>query len=159
MASAPKLYKKLVGSRGGVVTRTSLWIASDHVLYVEGSLFSERYQRVYLRDVQGFFIRPSSQWKWVSGIGGGLTVLFGGLLALKTNIVEVLFVFLCLSALVLLFGLFLARTCHFHFVTAVQRGEWANVARYRSARRLVARISPLIGEAQASSSEGVSVPV
>lgn len=149
MARAPKLYQKLAGRRGGLGSQTSLWLASDHVLLLEGNLFTECYQRVYLRDVQGLFVRPSRESKWVTFISLGLVALFGGLMALGGDTVPVFGVFGVLAVIVLLYGLFLARTCHFHVVTAVQRREWPNVARYGKARKVMKRLAPLIREAQA----------
>lgn len=149
MVRPPKLYKKLVRRRGGLGSHGSLWLASDHVLLVEGNLFTERYQRIYFRDVQGLFMHPSAQSKWMVIVSLALIVLFGGLMALGGGAVPVFGVFLGLTVPVLLYGLFLGRTCHFHVVTAVQRAKWPNVARYGQARKLIARISPLIREAQA----------
>lgn len=148
MARKPKLYTKLVRRRGGVGTYSSLWLAADHVLQVESTMVTERYQRVWLRDVQGLFIRPSREARWVLWVSLPLAALF----ALRAVFVEeaapVFWVFTGLSTMVLLYGLFLARNCHFYVITAVQRMEWANVARYRQARKLMARLEPLILEAQ-----------
>lgn len=148
MARKPKLYQKLVRRRGGVGTYFSLWLASDHVLLVEANLMTERYQRVWFRDVQGFFVRPSREAKWVTRISLAVLAAFG-LLAVLGGSTQMLFtVFAGLTVPVLLYGLFLARNCHFHVVTAVQRTEWTNVARRGQARKLLARLEPLIREAQ-----------
>jgi hypothetical protein len=79
-------------------------------------------------------------------------------MALGGDAVVVFGIFLGLAALVLLYGLFLGRTCHFHVVTAVQRAKWPNVARHGQARKLIARISPLIREAQAGDVPPAPVP-
>lgn len=156
MTRAPKLYQKLARRRGGLGTHVSLWLAHDHVLLVEGTSFTESYQRVYLRDVQGLFIRPSRESKWVTFTSLGFILLFGGLMALGGDLLPVFGVLGGLAVIVLLYGLFFARSCHFHVLTAVQRREWPNVARYRQARKVIARLSPLIRETQANS--GVPVP-
>lgn len=148
MATTPPLYTKLAGWRGSVGSRFSLWLATDHVLIVEANMMTERYQRIWLRDVQGFFVRPSREAKWSVGVGAGSTLLFG-ILALMLSEVEVLFwVFSVIGLIVLLFGLLGARTCHFYAATAVQCSEWPNVARRRHARKVIARLGPLIREAQ-----------
>jgi hypothetical protein len=155
MARKPKLYKKLVRRRGGIGTYFSLWLASDHVLQVEASMMTERYQRVWFRDVQGFFMRPSSEANWVIGISLGALVLAGGLAVLDFTASDgaagtVLAVVAGLAAMVFFYGIFFARNCHFHVVTAVQRTEWNNVARFRQARKLIAKLEPLIREAQSN---------
>jgi hypothetical protein len=148
MARTPKLYQKLVRRRGGVGTYFSLWLASDHVLLVEANMMTERYQRVWLRDVQGFFVRPSAAAKWVTRISLAVLSAFVFLAVLGGSTREVFLVFAGLTVPVVLYGLFLARNCHFHVVTAVQRAEWPNVARRGQARKLLARLEPLIREAQ-----------
>ncbi len=153
MAVTKRLYKKIVGSRGSVFSRFSLWLGEreDHALLVEGNLMTERYQRVWLRDVQAFLVRPSRQARWVTITGLVLVVLFGGLAAIATGIgVSVFVTLLCLSLPILLHGLFFARTHHFYAVTAVQRTEWPNLARQRHIRKALARLEPLIREAQAA---------
>ncbi|MFA6959585.1 MAG: hypothetical protein WC205_02405 [Opitutaceae bacterium] len=148
MARKPKLYQKLVRRRGGVGTYFSLWLASDHVLQVEANLMTERYQRVWLRDVQGFFVRPSLEQRWVLLSSLTLLVIFALVAGFVDGAAPAFVVLASLSGLVVLYGLFLARNCHFHVVTAVQKTEWSNVARRRQARKLIARLEPLIREAQ-----------
>jgi len=148
MARKPSLYQKLVRRRGGVGTYFSLWLASDHVLQIEATLVTEQYQRVWLRDVQGFFIRPSRQARRVTGVSLGLSLLFGGLILLGDTAAVVFSILTGLAAMVLLYGLFFARNCHFHVVTAVQKSEWVNVARRRQARKLLERLVPMIHESQ-----------
>lgn len=148
MPRKPKLYQKLVRRRGGVGTYSSLWLASDHVLLVEANMMTERYQRVWLRDVQGFFVRPSSQWRWVTGVSLAFLLLFAGLAVAIKGDPAPLVVFAVMAGLGVVYGLLGARTCYFHVVTAVQGTEWPNVARRRQARKLLARLEPLIREAQ-----------
>ena len=148
MARKPKLYQKLARRRGGVGTYVSLWLASDHVLQIESTMMTERYQRVWFRDVQGFFMRPSRESRLVTLVSLGFVVLFGMLILLGGTAAIVFSVLSGLAALVLVYGLFFARNCHFHVVTAVQKTEWANVARRRQGRKLLARLEPLIRESQ-----------
>jgi hypothetical protein len=148
MARKPKLYQKLVRRRGGIGTYFSLWLAADHVMLVEANMMTERYQRVWLRDVQGFFVRPSKEARRVIWTSLGLLALFGALTMLGGDATTVFLVFTLLTVPVLLYGLFLARNCHFHVVTAVQRTEWPNVARRGQVRKLLARLEPLVREAQ-----------
>jgi uncharacterized integral membrane protein len=152
MARTPRLYQKLVGWRGSIGSRFSLWLGEGHVLLAEGNMMTERYQRVWLRDIQGFLVRPSNEARWVTAIGAGLVLLFAvlALTLVNEDAVMVCWVFAAMSAPILLYGLISARTCRFYVVTAVQRTEWPNVARRRKARKLLARLDPLIREIQLS---------
>lgn len=151
MARKPRLYQKLVRRRGSIGSHFSLWLAPDHVLQVEANLFTERYQRMWLRDVMGFFVAPSRQARWVVGLSLFLLLLFV-LLAIAYQSSESALIscsiFASIALLFLIYGLFGARNCHFYALTAVQRAEWANVARRRQARKLIARLEPLIREVQ-----------
>ncbi len=150
MARTPRLYQKLVGWRGSVGSRFSLWLGEGHVLLAEGNMMTERYQRVWLRDIQGFLTRPSREAGWVTAVGVGLVLLFTvcALAVADADVAIVCWVFAAMSAPILIYGLVSARTCRFYVVTAVQRTEWPNVARRRKARKLLARLEPLIREAQ-----------
>lgn len=155
MSKDPISYAKLVGTRGSLVGRYSLWLGPDHVLLVEANLISERYQRVWLRDVQGFFVRSSRQARWSTGVGLGLLVMFGFLGAVLDGGESTFFMVLGALAIPLLInGLFFARTHHFYAVTAVQRAEWPNVARDRHVRKVLGRLEPLIRAAQAGGEAG-----
>lgn len=111
-------------------------------------MVTEQYQRVWLRDVQGFFIRPSRQSQWITRVSLGFLLLFCALILLGDTAAVVFSIFTGLAALVLIYGMFFARNCHFHVVTAVQKSEWVNVARHRQARKLLARLVPMIHAAQ-----------
>ena len=149
MARKPKVYQKLARMRGGVGNHFTLWLAADHVLQIEANLLTERYQRVFLRDLQGFFIRPSREAKWVTYGALVVMTLFSIFGATADGGAAIAFwVFAGLSAVVLLYGLFFARNCHFYAVTAVQRAEWVNVARRGRAKKVIARLDPLIRAAQ-----------
>jgi hypothetical protein len=158
MARTPPLYTKLAGWRGSIGSRFSLWLAADHVLIVEANMMTERYQRIWLRDVQGFFVRPSREARWSIGVGAGCMLLFGVLALTSAEAVAVFWTFFVIGLIVLLFGLIGARTCHFYAATAVQCSEWPNVARRRQARKVLARLGPLIREAQQDTATESPVP-
>lgn len=158
MAATPRIYKKLIGWRGSIGSRFSLWLGPDHVLLVEANMMTERYQRVWLRDLQGFLVRPSREARWATGIGAGLVLLFG-VLALATNdAAPVFWVLFTLCLPILIFGLVGARTCHLYAVTAVQRSEWPNVARKRHVKKIFARLDPLVREAQRADAAAAMPP-
>lgn len=159
MARTPPFYTKLAGWRGSIGSRFSLWLAADHVLLVEANMMTERYQRVWLRDVQGFFTRPSRESRWSTGVGAGLTLISGALALTIENWEPLFWTFFSIGLIVLLFGLLGARTCYFYAVTAVQCSEWPNVARRRQARKVLARLGPLIREAQRDVAMAAPAPV
>jgi hypothetical protein len=149
MPDAPVSYKKLVGWRGGIGSRASLWQGADHVLFVEANMMTERYQRMWLRDIQGFLVRPHGEARWVTGLAAAFMLLFAVLAFVDTRGLAVLFwVFFWLVSPVLVYGLLFGRTCRFYAVTAVQRAEWPNVARRRHVKKVLARLGPLVREAQ-----------
>lgn len=156
MSTVPIVYEKLRGWRGSIGSRFSLWLGPDHVLLVEANMVTERYQRVWLRDLQGFLVRPSKEARWAVGTGAGLVLLFGALALASDEQAAVFWTLLGLSTPVLLFGLISARTHHFYAVTAVQRTEWPNVARRRHVRKVLARLEPLVREAQREEASAAS---
>ncbi len=52
MSDAPLHYTKLPGPSVGWAGRTRLWLAEDHLLEVNSSIFTERYHRFFLHDIR-----------------------------------------------------------------------------------------------------------
>ena len=96
MAASSRVYKKLLGWRGSIGSRFSLWVGPDHVLLVEANMMTERYQRVWFRDLQGFLVRPSNEARWATGIGAALVLLFGVLAMMTDDAAPVFWVFFTL---------------------------------------------------------------
>ncbi len=64
-------YKRLPGRKSGLLRRDTLWLGSDHLLFVRSSRFTEDYRRFYLSDIQALVLqrRPAGN-RRVAGLGG-----------------------------------------------------------------------------------------
>ena len=168
MNGRAKPYTRLPG-RGGMIFLTSrLWQGRDHLLLVHSSGVTENYQRFYFRDIQAIVVQRTRMGKFLNwGFGAGLLLsafaLGCGLLlvsALKAGsgweigigIACGLSGTTCLVAL--LFNLLHGPSCSVHVKTAVQVAELSSIRRLRIARKVLARVKPLIESAQS-----VAVPV
>jgi len=172
MNSAAPFYRKLPGrglSFGGI---GRLWLAEDHVLEVESLLVSERYRRFFLKDIAAVVIRRTKvRLYWniahgVLGLGGGAATaalvyfgdrdervfmyVFAGMIGPFALIFCVLF----------LINTLLGPTCRCHLrTTSAGWHPLAAPSRLRPARRLLARLAPLIEAAQATGLEPAPAPV
>lgn len=160
MASDPPIYQKLPG-RGMrksafavTATRCRLWLAQDHVLAIDKTVAAEEYRRFYFRDIEAFIIRRTAGrqiWNWVLFafilLTAGPFVLAwrsegsGGFLITALAIGGFWGVFLLVNTL-------RGPTCQTHIRTAVQMEELPSLGRLPVARKVLARLQPLIVAAQ-----------
>lgn len=149
----PHLYERLPGRGGGFLSRSSLWLGSEHLLRVERRGFAEMYHRFYFRDIQAIVLRPTAQWQVEMVISGMMLALFL-LLALATGEMwRIAWAIMAgLSAVFFIAKLVQGPTCICHIQTAVQLMLLPSVNRQRHARRILARIEPLIAAAQGAMS-------
>lgn len=63
MAAAEEKYRRLPGRRRGLVSASSLWMGSDHILLVKSAWFREEYKRFYLRDIQAIVVAPCARFQ------------------------------------------------------------------------------------------------
>ena len=125
----------------GAITRGSLWLADDHLLYVASNEIRESYQRFYLRDIKGFLVTGSNN-RTVTFTAFGMTTIMLGLFLLAAILSQfavasiVLAVLFALSGLLAALVYFRARTHHVHILTRVQTD------------RVFALLTPLIEAAQ-----------
>src|SRR5205807_1986665 len=135
-----------------------LWQGPDHLLLVMATSVTERYKRFYYRDIQAIITRRTKLRMAWNLVFGACAVIFGIpslLMWLATSIGEgskiiaisgstVAFVFL----LLLLTNSLRGATCACHVQTAVQLEKLSPLNRLRIARKVLARIKPLIDAAQ-----------
>ena len=142
-------YRKLPGTRRGIFTRASAWAGDDHILLIEGSRASERYKRVYFRDVQALIIMRRNRfvieapWLFVPPVlaiaavslppawrATGTGWLVAGL------IVAAILVYLYVAAF--FYG------CNLYIATAVGNVRVKSVFREWQARRFHEKVTPLV---------------
>ena len=130
--------------------RCSLWLGNDHLLAVETNGYSENYKRFHFRDIQAILIRQTSTRMVWSLIYGGLALFFAAIACIAGDFtVSVIFGSLAgLALLGLALNLLAGPTCATQLHTAVQVEDLPSLARIRKTRKILARLQPLIAEAQ-----------
>ena len=131
-------------------SRSNLWLGSDHLLCVETEGYTESYKRFYFRDLQAITLRQTNRAVILTAVTGGMTAIFGAL-ALAMSAIEGRWIFGILAsicAVPLLVNLLYGPTCACQLRTAVQTEDVPSMGRIRRARKVFARLRPLIAEAQ-----------
>ena len=160
MAATANPYIKLPGRglrRVAVAvsaTRCRLWLAPDHLLAVDFTVASEDYRRFYFRDIEAFVLRRTAVrqvWNWVFLVLALLTAGpfligwrgegSGGLLIAALSIAAFWLAFILINTL-------RGPTCETHIRTAVQFEQLPSLGRLPVARKVLARLQPLIVAAQ-----------
>jgi hypothetical protein len=153
MEPSPEKYRRLTKNNSEVGSYTSLWVGSDHVMIVRSSGYHEEYVRLHLGEIRAVFLTVTERRRWwglfwgiVAGggvlpflvsSGGGVTPgkVFGSIL-------------LGLGGLGLLWNHLLGPGCRAFAVTGVQNAELPSLVRMKQARKVMARLHPLINAAQ-----------
>ena len=150
------------GSRSIVTRRAGrLYLAHDHLLYVEEGTVASKARRFFFRDIQMVSYAQNRWWL----ISGGIRTLFAaisGLLTIivlmesvSTNFADGIFGLLFLAAIYVVFAIGALRkflggpSCRCYINTAVQETELLAVQRMRQAYELIAILRPHIEAAQA----------
>ena len=164
MNDAPIKYTKLPGPSAGWSGRTRLWLAEDHLLEVNSTLFTERYHRFFLHDIRSVIAQRTKTgfyWNVALGILGALGLViagafyWGGTLVKDSDGRVALWVFggiFAGIALILLVALIIntlfGPTCRFYIQTTAGSRLIASPTRLRRADRLLAKIVPHIESVQ-----------
>jgi hypothetical protein len=164
---AKQEYKRLARARArgrfavAVMTRTSLWLGSDHLLFVESNGYAETYKRFYFRDIQAFTLQRTNTVRNINIVLGVVTFMFaffGLVVASDPAGRGVLLVIAGLFGLVLLFHAIPGTSCTCQIKTAVQTEELSALSRLRAARKALDRIRPLIATAQGGALSPDTIP-
>jgi hypothetical protein len=149
MTESPIPYKRLPGTGRGLGSYVTLWAAPDHVLMVRASSFGERYKRFYFRDIQAIFLRPTPRGFW-SRIVFGILAAAGvaGAIATSDGIAGTLWFVAAVLGALLIADFLKGPTCACFVKTAVQMERLGSLTRTRKAERVLARLRPLIRQAQ-----------
>jgi hypothetical protein len=142
-------YKKLSRQRRTAAGYSRLWLANDHVLLVTSSGYSEEYRRFFFSDIQALFIRKT---RWGAGLNwmfGGFAVLLGAMSFAVANEGRIfLWILASLCAAAAGINAALGPTCTVNIQTAIARHPLEPLQRLRTARKVIARILPIISAAQ-----------
>ncbi|MFL6463803.1 MAG: hypothetical protein ACJ73N_05270, partial [Bryobacteraceae bacterium] len=151
-------YKKLPGTRRGLVRKAVLWEGADHIFSVTGTRFSEQYRRFYYRDIQALVIqrcaRPGSIGAWlltsffcvVFALFGKVSYTNGGPIWLHFSLwiaSLVLFLYLVYRSIVSL-----KYSCRCYIQTAVTWEELPSLYRIWNAQKALGQIRTRITEVQ-----------
>ncbi|HWW02261.1 MAG TPA: hypothetical protein VNZ64_21345 [Candidatus Acidoferrum sp.] len=153
---AEKEYTRLTRSKSrsvfGIVStsRSSLWLAKDHLLCIDTTGYTETYKRFHYRDIQAVIIRKTESWKVLAAILGAIAGVFA-LIAVFGGGPIVAWIFGSLAGFFLLgaiLDLTAGPSCTCHLRTAVQTEELPSLIRVRRARKTLNRLRPLLTQAQ-----------
>ena len=142
-------YKRLPGRSRQFLFHSTLWEGSDHILLVHTHGITESYRRFFYRDIQAVVFCQTKSGFIMSIVLGILAVISGvpaffvpleGAVAL--GILAALFIFLAA------FNHLRGPTCLCTIRTAVQTQELPSLNRTRIARKVLARLQPVIAAAQ-----------
>jgi hypothetical protein len=138
-----------------VRSRGSLWLGPDHLLCVETNGYRENYKRFYFRDIQAIIVQQTRRrviWNAILPV----PLAFGslGLLAFwmagQRNEAAIILCLIFLGIFLLLFAInnLLGTGCVCYLRTAVQIEQLPSLYRVPKARKVLAKIRPLIVAAQ-----------
>ncbi|MDB6094617.1 MAG: hypothetical protein JWM32_2179 [Verrucomicrobia bacterium] len=163
MPKTPRTYQRLTRPTSSIGSYNSLWVAKDHLLIVKSNGYSEEYQQLQLRDIQGICIVDSGRrfnwalgWGTVAAVSGLFTI--GSYFAHETPWVSG--VILIPSLVAFTWNQLLGAGCQVVVMTGVQAAKLPSLVRWPKARKVLARIRPLIDAAQADLlTQPVAAPV
>ncbi len=149
----PPLYTRLTRATPAIASYKSLWLARDHVLVLNSTGYHEEYRRIQFRDIQGFFTTASERrgsWALFWGIWAGVSglVMASGFIMESAPVVSG--VFCGIGVVALLWNHLLGPGCVVYVVTRVQTQPLPSLVRIKKARKVLARLAPLIAAAQAN---------
>ena len=141
-------YTRLPGARRTPISKDTLWIAEDHLLAVHSNRISEKYQRIYFKDVQALIVEEPDFSQRKIFWGGLSALLTVALVSLAFSGHYVIAVFL-LMLLAIPFSVFLSiAECRCYAVTALGRYKLGALKHRDSAQTALAILTPVLLEAQ-----------
>ena len=150
MTGSPHEYVKLTRPVSGVGSYSSLWLARDHLLQVTSTGYTESYRRFYFHDIKAIGLMRSDRRLYWGLFWGGL----GFLVLIAVGVAAGYGVALAWVGgsfgVPLLWNFLLGPSCASVIMTGVQTERIPSLARRRKALKVLARIRPLIEEAQAA---------
>jgi hypothetical protein len=144
-------YRRLPGTRRGVIARASAWLGPDHILLVQGSRVTETYKRVYFRDVQALLVTKRNRFVLQTQLLLIPPALLIAVLSLPTDWREtgsLLAVLIGVAVLLYLFIVGSFYSCRLYIATAVGNVQVASVFRVWQAQKFHAKLGPLVMASQ-----------
>jgi hypothetical protein len=128
----------------------TLWLGSDHLLQVRLYGFTETYERFYFRDIQAVIVRLTHAWISWNFAFGILTLLAAALASTAASAAGRIAWGSIAAAFLASFlaGLLRGPSCVAHLRTPLRQVELKSLRRARLARRVLARLRPLVEAAQ-----------
>src|SRR5579863_5147921 len=145
-------YQKLTRKKRSISGHTQLWMGADHLLLVNSSRLTERYQRFSLADIQAIVVSNGPDRVILQTLAVLASIAWGaGALAVSLTFGKWFFgltglLFLVLAVLDIARG----PRCHCVLHTAVNRWPLLPVSRQRVARKVLATLTPAIVGVQGS---------
>lgn len=136
-------------------SRSNLWLGKDHLLCIETEGYTESYKRFYFRDIQAITLRKTVRMLTIGLVTGSFTAFFA-LITIGVSDEAAKWVFGVLTALCavpFILNFLYGPTCACQLRTAVQTEDVPSLSRVRRARKVIARVRPLIAEAQGQLNE------
>jgi hypothetical protein len=161
VSRTPRIYTRLTRPTLAVGTYHSLWLATDHLLIVNSSGYTENYARVRFRDIKGFFLIGSGR-RYAWGVTWAILAFLSALplvvtfVSGKTPVFSVFF--LAVTSIALLWNHLLGPSCSVFVVTGVQTALLPSIVRQAKARKVLARLEALVRTAQADLLKAPAVP-
>ena len=141
-------YKRLPGRKSGLLRRDTLWLGSDHLLFVRSSRFAEDYRRFYLSDIQALVLqrRPVGNRKVVDWVAIGVSVLACAALFVTAH--AVWGTLLTIVAGIYTWSALRREDCKTWVQTAVGTAELPSLCRTKSTMKALAIIDEKVRAAQ-----------
>lgn len=155
MLSKDSQFRRLKIRGGGLIGTASYWLGPDHLLIVTVDGYTERYRRIFFRDIQAIVIRRTTTWIWLTVALSALS-LVGAVLPASTGAFEGMIVGSLILAGFgggLIFNLIAGPTCTCRVITAVQNRDLPHLNRWKSANRLLEALQVEVNQVQRPISE------
>lgn len=142
-------YTRLTPARSHLGGYSSLWMATDHLLSVQSSGYSDTYKRYYFRDIQGLLVEDSERRFYINITLGLVWAVFIGMMLLADGGWIPQAIFLLLFGVPLVINNVRGPSCKVYLVTQVQAVRLHALGRRARFERFVDQVRPLIEAAQA----------
>ena len=145
----PTPFRRLPGRGTSLAHYHSLYLGTDCLLQVASTGWSERYKRFYYEDIRAIVIRRTTSTMTILNVL--LAILALSCVAVALSLGQPgFYVGAIILALPLLYNLLAGPTCVCHIYTSVQVEKLYSLRRLRTAHKVLARLRPLIEQAQGS---------